>query len=302
MFLHGGPGGGSSKDDAVFFDPKHYRIILFDQRGAGKSTPPHFLENNTTQDLIGDINLLLEHLKIKSSVHIFGGSWGSTLALSYAIAHPERVRSLVLRGIFLARRRDIDIFYQGNAANPVMPQTSPAAIAFSDEWKSYVDFIPEAERENMVLAYHRRLHGGTKQQQLEAAKQWSLWEGCASKLIPDESFSDLYKEPEFALTFARIETHYFLNLGFLASPGADDQNFICENVNVIAEASIPIEIVQGRYDLVCPRHQADELTHAWESVTGTPPPLHIVTAGHNAKEPETLVKLIQITERMKVHS
>jgi proline iminopeptidase len=299
IFIHGGPGGGTSKDDTVFFDPKHYRIILFDQRGSGKSKPAHCLIENTTQHSIADINKLCDHLRIKGKFHLFGGSWGSTLSLAYAIAHPENVKSLTLRGIFLCRKQDIDILYQGNAAHQSEPQTCLAAIAFPNAWKQYVEFIPKEERGNMLAAYYRRLNSADTELQLKAAKIWSVWEGSTSKLDPENDFIKGFEKPKFALAFARIESHYFSNLGFLGDTNSGNQDYIRENISTIADAGIPTEIVQGRYDVVCPRYQADELARAWEQSSGNGPPLHIVTAGHYARDPETLKALIGVTQRMK---
>lgn len=298
IFLHGGPGGGASIGDTEYFDPRHYRIIIFDQRGAGNSKPAQSLENNTTAHLIEDINRLRFHLKIKKKAHIFGGSWGSTLSLAYAITHPDLVKSLTLRGIFLARKRDIDVFYQGNAGDPTQQQTALAATFFPAAWAQYVEFIPVEERSDMLSAYQRRLNGGDRGTQLEAARRWSIWEGSASKLVSDSEFLKTFSGEAFALAFARIETHYFANRGFLGVSGGEDQDYIRENIGVIAKAGIPTEIVHGQYDLVCPRYQADELIAAWAD-HGDPPPLHIVTAGHSAKEPEIHRTLIEITERMK---
>ena len=203
IFLHGGPGGGSDPKQRRFFHPEKYRIVNFDQRGCGKSTPYASLEANTTWDLVADIEKIREHLGIERW-QVFGGSWGSTLALAYAQTHPERVTELVLRGIFLLRKQEIDWFYQRGAS-----------VLYPDAWEPYLAHIPEAERSDLLSAYHRRLTSDDPAVRLAAAKIWSGWEGATSKLLPDPDFAGHYEEDEFALAFARIEVHYFFNKGFL---------------------------------------------------------------------------------------
>lgn len=301
MFVHGGPGGGCEPKYARFFDPEHYRIILFDQRGAGKSLPMASLEDNTTQHLIGDMNKLRDHLNIDGKMHLFGGSWGSTLSLAYSIAHPENVQSMTLRGIFLCRPQDLNVFYQGDAADRGNPNLMGTGRYFPEAWEQYVDFIPEAERGDMVGAYHKRLTGNNEELKLEAAKRWSIWEGTTSKLSPEKDLENKYGDREFALKFARIENHYFMNGAFMSKDGGRDQNYIIDNIDRIKD--IPTEIVHGRYDMVCPRNQADDLVAAWNKAQKDPakrPPLHISDhAGHSMMEPENTAKLVEMTNRFR---
>jgi proline iminopeptidase len=274
VFLHGGPGGGVVPDYRRFFDPAAYRIVLFDQRGSGKSTPHANLEENTTWHLVADIERLRELLGIESWV-VFGGSWGSTLALAYAETHPERARALVLRGIFLCRPKEIRWFYQ-EGANAIYP----------DAWEHYVKVIPEAERGDMLGAFHRRLTSDDEAVRLEAARAWSVWEGSTSKLYPDEDFIAHFGDPQFALAFARIECHYFMHNAFF-----ETNNYLIENVGKIRH--IPAVIVQGRYDVVCPLMSAWELHRAWPEAD-----LQIIPdAGHSALEPGTRSALVQATDR-----
>jgi proline iminopeptidase len=274
VFLHGGPGGGSEPKQRRFFNPAKYRIVLFDQRGCGKSTPYASLEANTTWDLVADTEKLREHLGI-DTWQVFGGSWGSTLALAYAETHPSRVTELVLRGIFLLRRKEIDWFYQRGAS-----------ILYPDAWEPYLAHIPEAERGDMLAAYHRRLTSEDPGVRLAAARIWSGWEGRTSKLIPDAEFAGHYEEDEFALAFARIEVHYFANRGFL---NPEDQ--LLRDVGRIRH--IPCVIVQGRYDVVCPIESAWELHRAWPEAD------LIITpdSGHSAFEPPNSRALVAATDR-----
>lgn len=276
VFLHGGPGGGIVPDYRRFFDPEAYRVVLFDQRGSGQSTPHASLEENTTWHLVDDIEKLRAHLRLESWA-VFGGSWGSTLALAYAQAHPARVRALVLRGIFLCRPKEIQWFYQ-EGANAVFP----------DVWEEYVKVIPAAERGDMVGAYHRRLTGNDEAVRLEAARAWSIWEGSTSKLFFDEDLINKSGEEEFALAFARIECHYFVNNAFF-----ETDNYLIENISKIRH--IPAVIVQGRYDVVCPLMSAWELHRAWPEAE-----LHIVPdAGHSATEPGITSALVEATDRFR---
>src|SRR6266849_371907 len=208
VFLHGGPGGGSDPKQRRFFHPEKYRIVNFDHRGGGKSTPYASLEANTTWDLVADIEKIREHLGIERW-QVFGGSWGSTLALAYSQTHPDRVTEIVLRGIFLLRKQEIDWFYQRGAS-----------VLYPDAWETYLTHIPEAERHDLLSAYSSRLTSDDSAVRLTAAKIWSGWEGATSKLLPDPGSASHYEEDEFALAFARIEVHYFLNKGFLET---DDQ-------------------------------------------------------------------------------
>jgi proline iminopeptidase len=276
LYVHGGPGGGTDPEDRCYFDPQHYRIVLFDQRGCGKSTPHADLQENTTWDLISDIEKLRETLSIKKWI-VFGGSWGSTLSLLYAETHPEAVLGLILRGIFLCRKKEIDWFYQKGTS-----------FLFPEIWAEYLQPIPESERGDMVTAYYKRLTSPDRATRLNAARAWSIWEGSTSKLIPDPQFLQRYGESEFAEAFARIECHYFINRIWLRS-----DNQILEDIHKIRH--IPCEIVHGRYDVVCPVENAWDLHQNWPESN-----LHIVpNAGHSAKEPGNQVKLIEATEKFK---
>ena len=276
VFLHGGPGGGLVPEYRRYFDPAAYRVVLFDQRGSGQSTPHAELEGNTTWDLVEDIEKLRTHLGIESW-HVFGGSWGSTLALAYAVTHPERVRSLVLRGIFLCRPKEIQWFYQ-EGANWIFP----------DVWEEYEKIIPEEERNDFVGAYHRRLISEDEAVRVEAARAWSVWEGSTSKLFFDYSSIEKFDDPEFALAFARIECHYFMNNAFLPT-----DNYLIENVGKIRH--IPAVIVQGRYDVVCPILSAWELHKAWPEAD-----FRIVhDAGHSVTEPGIIHELVSATDKFK---
>lgn len=274
VFLHGGPGGGSEPGQRQFFHPDKYRIVLFDQRGCGKSTPYASLEANTTWDLVADTEKLREHLGI-GKWQVFGGSWGSTLALAYAEAHPDSVTELVLRGIFLLRKKEMDWFYQRGAC-----------ILFPDAWEPFLAHIPEPERGDLLTAYHRRLTSQDPAVRLAAARIWSGWEGRTSKLIPDAEFVDHYEQGEFALAFARIEAHYFIHKGFLSS---DDQ--LLRDVHRIRH--IPGVIVQGRYDVVCPLENAWDLHRAWPEAD------FIITpdSGHSAFEPPNSRALVAATDK-----
>jgi proline iminopeptidase len=276
VFLHGGPGGGIVPEYRRYFDPAAYRVVLFDQRGSGQSTPHAELEGNTTWDLVGDIEALREKLGFESW-HVFGGSWGSTLALAYAEKHPERVRSLCLRGIFLCRPKEIRWFYQ-EGANWIFP----------DVWEEYEKVIPEEERGDFVNAYHRRLTSEDEATRVEAARAWSVWEGSTSKLLFDPASIEKFADPEFALAFARIECHYFMNNAFFPT-----ENYLIENVGRIRH--IPAVIVQGRYDVVCPIVSAWELHRAWPEAD-----LRIVPdAGHSVTEPGIIHELVSATDRFK---
>jgi proline iminopeptidase len=273
VFLHGGPGGGVSPDYRRYFDPEVYRVVLFDQRGSGQSTPHASIEENTTWDLVADIERLRDHLGIRHW-QVFGGSWGSTLALAYAETHPDRVAQLVLRGIFLCRPKEIQWFYQEGAS-----------AIFPDVWEEYLKVIPEAERSDMVSAYHRRLTSDDYSVRVAAARAWSIWEGSTSKLFLDPSSIEKFADPEFALAFARIECHYFMNNSFFSS-----DNYLLENVGRIRP--IPGVIVQGRYDVVCPLTSAWDLHRAWPEAQ-----LHIIPdAGHSISEPGIIDALVAATD------
>jgi proline iminopeptidase len=276
VFVHGGPGGGASEDDRRFFDPASYRIILFDQRGAGRSRPHASLDQNTTWDLVADMERLREHLGVERWV-IFGGSWGSTLALAYAESHPERVRALVLRGIFLLRPHEIRWFYQEGAS-----------FLFPDAWEDYVAPIPRGERGDLVAAYHRRLTGDDRALRAVAARAWSRWEATTSKLRPDARLVERFSEDATADAFARIECHYFVNGGFFATP---DQ--LLDGVDRIRH--IPAAIVQGRYDVVCPMTTAWDLHRRWPEAAFEV----VADAGHSATEPGTIDRLVEATDRFR---
>jgi proline iminopeptidase len=276
VFLHGGPGAGTDSRMRSFFDPKRYRIVLFDQRGCGKSRPHASLIDNTTWHLVEDIERLREHLSLEKWL-VFGGSWGSTLGLAYAETHPERVTELVLRGIFLLRRWELEWFYQ----NP-----GGAAALYPDLWEQYVAPIPQAERSDMMRAYYERLVSKDLQTLASAARAWSIWEGATSFLRMNPSYVAKFDQSAYAAAFARIECHYFVHGGFLQS-----DNQLIENVGRIRH--IPGVIVQGRYDVVCPMKSAWDLHRAWPEAT-----LKIsADAGHSAFEPSNLNELIRATDR-----
>jgi len=276
VFLHGGPGGGIVPEYRQFHDPNAYRVVLFDQRGSGQSTPHASLEENTTWDLVADIEKLREHCGIEKW-QVFGGSWGSTLSLAYAETHPERALELVLRGIFLCRKKEIQWFYQ-EGANAIFP----------DVWEEYLKVIPEAERADMVSAYHRRLTSDDEAVLLEAARAWSIWEGSTSKLFFDEHSIEKFADPEFAKAFARIECHYFMNNSLFPT-----DNFLVENVGKIRH--IPGVIVQGRYDVVCPMMSAWDLHRAWPEAD-----LRITPdAGHSMMEVGNISALVEATDRFR---
>ena len=274
VFLHGGPGGGVSTVSARFFDPTRYRVILFDQRGAGRSTPTASVHANTTWHLVADIERVRSFMGV-DRWHVFGGSWGSTLALAYAATHPEAVRSLCLRGIFLARRKEVRWLYQFGASE-----------LFPDAWDTFVAPIPEDERYDMVAAYHRRLMGDDRDEQLRCARAWSVWEGSISRLEPEPGVADRFASPAFALPFARIEAHYFANDAFFETDG-----WLLEQVDRIRH--VPAVIVQGRYDVVCPVRSAWDLATRWPEAD-----LRIVTAGHSSFDPAIASALVDATGRL----
>lgn len=276
VFLHGGPGGGTDEKMRTFFDPDRYRIVLFDQRGCGKSRPHASLVDNTTWHLVDDLERLRQHLGIERWL-VFGGSWGSTLALAYAETCPQRVSELVLRGIFLLRQWEIDWFYQ----NP-----GGAAALYPDLWEQYVSGIPAAERSDMVGAYYKRLTSEDPQVSQEASKSWSIWEGATSFLHLNPEYVAKFAEDVYAAAFARIECHYFMNRGFMRT-----DNQLIENVGSIR--AIPAVIVQGRYDVVCPMKSAWDLHRAWPEAD-----LRIVPdAGHSGFEPGNVHELVSATDR-----
>tara|TARA_B110001469_G_scaffold103462_1_gene101953 strand:- start:470 stop:1324 length:855 start_codon:yes stop_codon:yes gene_type:complete len=274
LFVHGGPGGGTRPIDRCFFDPDKYRIILFDQRGSGKSTPHAALDDNNTDALVADIETLREHLGIDRWV-IFGGSWGSTLGLVYAQTYPECVMGLMLRGIFLCRDEDIQWFYQRGASQ-----------VFPDYWLQFEQIIPLAERGDMLGAYYARLIGDNEFERMAAAKAWSVWEGRCATLRANESLVEHFANPHLAMAMARIEAHFFINKAFL------EPDQILNNCHRLK--NIPGYIVHGRYDMVCPVNQAFDLSKAWPEAQLT----IIADAGHASGEPGTTDALIRATESL----
>ncbi len=276
VFLHGGPGGGCAPTSRRFFDPDAYRIVLFDQRGCGRSTPHADLTDNTTWHLVADIERLRRHLGIERW-QVFGGSLGSTLALAYAQTHPDRVTELVLRGIFMLRRAEIQWFYQEGAS-----------AVYPDAWEHYLSPIPEAERGDMVAAYHRRLTDPDPAVQKAAARAWSVWEGTTSHLRQNSEQIEAFGSDRFALAFARIECHYFVHGGFFQH---DDQ--LLRDVHRVR--NIPAVIVHGRYDIICPLRNAWDLHRAWPEAD-----LRIIgDAGHSAYEPGNVHELVTATDRFR---
>lgn len=274
LFLHGGPGAGIRPYHRRFFDPEIYRIILFDQRGAGNSRPHAELVDNTTRDLVADIERLRGHLGIEQWL-VFGGSWGSTLALLYAQAHPDQVLGLILRGIFLCRRHEIAWFYQQGASR-----------IFPDYWQDFLAPIPERERDDLVRAYYQRLTGDDEIARMAAAKAWALWEGRCATLHPDEALRDDFTDPHIALSLARIEAHYFIHDCFLAP------NQILRDAHRLHH--VPGIIIHGRYDLICPLENAVQLQQAWPASQ-----LRVIAdAGHAATEPGIANALLRATQEM----
>lgn len=274
LFLHGGPGGGCDPLHRRYFDPERYHIILFDQRGCGQSTPHACLEQNTTWDLVGDIETIRQHLNIKQWV-VFGGSWGSTLALAYAEKYPDNILSLVLRGIFLCRQKDIDWFYQHGCSR-----------LFPEAWEKFLQPIAEEERGDMVKAYFKRLTSDDESIRLSAAKAWSVWEASTACFKPSKSLQQSFADPYFALSFARIECHYFTHQSFFR-----ENQLLEDAVNI---QSIDGYIVHGRYDVICPVDQATELKQAWPKAD-----LSIIDdAGHSLTEPGITQRLLQITQEL----
>ena len=274
IFLHGGPGGGCGSLSRRFFDPKKYRIILFDQRGCGRSKPHTCLEDNTTWHLIEDIEAIRERLSIKKWL-VFGGSWGSTLAIAYAQKYPNNVSQMVLRGIFMLRQKELQWFYQYGASE-----------MYPEAWQGFLKEIPENERDNLIEAYRKIFYGKNKEKQLSAAKAWSKWEASCSFINHNPDAVKESINAEFALAFALIENHYFVNKGFL-----ENENQLLDNVDIIR--NIPTIIVQGRYDVVCPPTTAYELHSKW-------PESELVIApfsGHSAFEKEITHELIKATNK-----
>ena len=276
LFLHGGPGAGATAANRRFFDSAHYRIIVYDQRGAGRSEPLGELAANTTPNLVEDIEALRDHLGIGSWL-VFGGSWGSTLALAYGESHPERCLALVLRGIFLCRRAEIDWFVNG------------IRRFFPEHWQAFAGHLPEAEQGDLLAAYHRLLTDPDPAVHMPAARAWSRYEGSCSTLQPSPETVAEFGRDRMALGLARIEAHYFLNDIFMPA------NHLLENVGRLR--SIPGYIVQGRYDMVCPIETACDLVRAWPEAE-----FHVVQdAGHSSMEPGIRAKLVEIMDRLRDH-
>lgn len=270
LFLHGGPGAGSSEIYRRYFNPKKYKIIIFDQRGCGKSTPFGACENNTSEQLINDIKLILHHLNVQEIV-IYGGSWGSTLALLYSEKYPESVKTLVLRGIFLCRKSDIQWFYQKGADS-----------IFPEYWRDFLKDIPSSEKNDILTAFHNRIHSQNRQVSNQFCKQWSIWEGNCSSLRPNSKVVEQFDK--CAISLAKIETHFFKNNCFIK------ENQIIENINKIRH--IRCFIVHGRYDIVCPINQAVDLHNNYDNSE-----LNIIDdAGHSLLEPGITKKILEIFE------
>ena len=274
IFLHGGPGGGIEPIYRRFFNPRKWRIIIFDQRGCGKSIPHAEIKENTTWDLVSDIEKIRKFLNVKKWV-VFGGSWGSTLSLSYAISFPDKCKGLILRGIFMIRKKEINWFYQEGAS-----------YIYPDEWENFIKPIPKDEHNNLLAAYYKRLTSTQKKIRIEAAKAWSIWEASTSKLFQSKNYLHHFEDSSIAEAFARIECHYFINKGFFSS-----DEWILENCNIIK--NLPIVIIQGRYDIVCPMISAWELKRALPNADFE----IIQNAGHSMTEEGIAKSLMKYTEK-----
>ncbi|MCC3413285.1 MAG: prolyl aminopeptidase [Microcoleus sp. PH2017_29_MFU_D_A] len=274
VLLHGGPGGGCPPFYRQYFDPEKWRLVMFDQRGCGQSKPHAELQENTTWDLVSDIEKLREYLNIQQWV-VFGGSWGSTLSLAYSQTHPDRCKGLILRGIFMLRQKEIRWFYQEGAS-----------YIFPDAWEEYVKPIPINERDDLLTAYYQRLTSPDAHIRLEAARAWSIWEGSTSRLFPDLDLKQSFGIDAFAEAFARIECHYFINKGFI-----EPEDKLLLDIDRIRK--IPAVIVQGRYDVVCPMMSAWELHRAWPEAEF----IVVADAGHSMSEPGIRTCLIEATDK-----
>ena len=273
VFLHGGPGGGGSIAVRRFFNPEKYNIVIFDQRGCGRSKPHGCLENNTTWDLVDDIEALKNMLEINNWL-VFGGSWGSTLTLAYSQTYPKSVSEMVLRGIFMLRKKELDWFYQEGASN-----------IFPEAWEKFLEPIDIDQRNNLMAAYYKIFKSDDEEKKLSAAIAWSRWEGSTSSLSYNPDMANSFSNPKFALAFALIENHYFVNKGFL-----EHENQLIETgIDIIRH--IPTTIVQGRYDIVCPMATAWELSKNWPEAKLIIAP----SSGHTAFEKEITHELIKAT-------
>jgi len=313
IVMHGGPGAGGHSSSARFFNPQRYRVVLFDQRGCGKSTPSASdddatpaLTDNTTQHLIDDVSALRHELNINGKMHVFGGSWGSTLALAYAIAHPATVQTLILRGVFLCRRADVDYFFQGNAAefaaDPLAMPTPGAYLDFPTAWRHFLDVIPPEDRGDVVKGLAKAFSSpprtdAERERLVKVASACIAWEGSASRLNRDENS---YGQPnqKYALTAARILVHYMINGGFLGAGGEAnrDNNYILDHVARLK--GIPVHVVHGRYDRVCHLYQAEALVRALRDAGNNAVNYFITTAGHSSFEPETDTRLRTIMNEL----
>lgn len=273
VFLHGGPGGATGPGNRRLFDPALYDVMMFDQRGCGKSVPHASIEANTTWHLVADIERLRELMGVETWL-VFGGSWGSTLALAYSETHPERVSELVLRGIYTLTRAELDWYYQFGVSE-----------MFPDKWERFIAPIPEEERDEMMAAYRRRLTGTDREEQLRCAVAWSTWEGETITLLPNPDYSDHFYDPEFALAFARIENHFFVHAGWL------EEGQLLRDAYKLKD--IPGVVIHGRYDMPCPAKYAWQLHKAWPKAD-----FHLIEgAGHAYLEPGILDQLIRATDR-----
>lgn len=279
VFLHGGPGGGGSEKVRRFFDPDIYRIVIFDQRGCGRSKPHGCLTNNTTWDLVSDIESLKNKLSIDKWL-VFGGSWGSTLSLAYAQTHPDSVSEIVLRGIFLLRKEELHWFYQDGASK-----------IFPEAWNGFLEIIDKDQRDDLMTAYHNIFTSNDEEKRLKAAVAWSKWEAATSTLIQKTELIEEFSDSKFALAFALIENHYFINKGWF-----EEENQLINNIDIIR--SIPCVIVQGRYDVVCPMRTAMELSEAWPEAEMIVAP----SSGHSAFEKEITDALIRATDKFGSNS
>jgi len=279
VFLHGGPGGGGSEKVRRFFDPDIYRIVIFDQRGCGRSKPHGCLTNNTTWDLVSDIENLKNKLNIDKWL-VFGGSWGSTLSLAYAQTHPDSVSEIVLRGIFLLRKEELHWFYQDGASK-----------IFPEAWNGFLEIIDKNQRDDLMTAYHNIFTSDDEEKRLKAAVAWSKWEAATSTLIQKNELIEEFSDSKFALAFALIENHYFINKGWF-----EEENQLINNIDIIR--SIPCVIVQGRYDVVCPMRTAMELSEAWPEAEMIVAP----SSGHSAFEKEITDALIRATDKFGSNS